>query len=590
MVVDTLALLVAQRPGATAAELSADLQAVGHDAPEPIVHRLLCAAHGRFRCDDSSPPRWWPATVDLTEHRRGVAPVEVAPSRAGGAWSGLMPLYPWQEEALGAWVGRGRRGVVEAVTGTGKTMVGVAAVLEQLRARGQALILVPTTELQRQWTGVLSASLPPETRIGRLGDGGTGSLTTHDVIVAIVNTLRSGDARPIRPKGLLVADECHRYASAFNRLALDSRFDRRLGLSATYARDDDGHLAWLDPYFGGSCYQLGYRRAISDGVAARVVVALIGVPFEAYEQDRYDSVSEAIGGLWTRLTQRYGVACEPYSVFMREVNALADRSRSDEAARLARQYRLAVTDRRQLLAEATGKRDALDALVPAIRRADRVIVFTQSIAASEDVAGRLCQRGVSAGAIHSGLAMAARRRVLQTFASGGISVVSAPRVLDEGIDVPAADLAVIVGASRSHRQMIQRMGRVLRRKADGRPARFAVLFIEGTVEDPAAGAHEGFLEAVVDVADAVQRFSPDAAAPDVNDFLSPVVMGHDPMSPGAHLGRLTHRSLAALPLGASPSDTRRKRSRSRRLVSAMTRPSDPQAVLVASEGRARPTR
>ena len=69
--------------------------------------------------------------------------------------------------------------------------------------------------------------------------------------------------------------------------------------------------------------------------------------------------------------------------------------------------------------------------------------------------------------------------------------MSAPRVLDEGVDVPAADLAVIVGASRSRRQMIQRMGRILRRKSDGRLARLAVLFVEGTVEDPAAGAHEG---------------------------------------------------------------------------------------------------
>ncbi len=99
--------------------------------------------------------------------------------------------------------------------------------------------------------------------------------------------------------------------------------------------------------------------------------------------------------------------------------------------------------------------------------------------------------------------------------------MSAPRVLDEGIDVPAADLAVIVGASRSHRQMIQRLGRVLRRKVDGRVARFAVLYVEGTIEDPAAGAHEGFFDAVTDIADATRRFSPDAQAQEVNGFLSP---------------------------------------------------------------------
>ncbi len=94
-------------------------------------------------------------------------------------------------------------------------------------------------------------------------------------------------------------------------------------------------------------------------------------------------------------------------------------------------------------------------------------------------------------------------------------------MLDEGIDVPAADLAVIVGASRSRRQMIQRMGRVLRRKTDGRRARFAILFVEGTVEDPAAGAHEGFLSEVTEIADAVAHFSAGRPSAGLLRFLLP---------------------------------------------------------------------
>jgi RNA polymerase primary sigma factor len=519
VLVDALASLVADRPGATVAELSLGLRAAGHDAGEPTVHRLLFAAHGRFRCDDGSPPRWWLADGHHGDYRSRAAPLDAGRSRGPGRCADSMPLYAWQAEALDAWERRGRRGVVEAVTGTGKTMVGVAAVLEQLGGRGQALVVVPSRELLGQWTDVLSTSLPRGTLIGQLGDGRTSSLTTHDVVVAIVNTLRSGDTRPIRPKGLLVADECHRYASTFNRLALDPRFDRRLGLSATYVRDDEGHLAWLDPYFGGTCYELGYGRAIADGVAARVAVALVGVQFEAWERARYDELSEVTRGTGCRLTERYGLSREPYAAFMREVNALADSVRHDEPACLARRYRLAVTERRRLLAAAAGKRDALDALAPAIRTADRTIVFTQSIASSEEAAGRLARQGVCARAVHSGLAMKTRRHILHAFATGDIAALSAPRVLDEGIDVPAADLAVIVGASRSQRQMIQRMGRVLRRKADGRLARFAVLFVEATIEDPAVGAHEGFLDAVTDVADAVRYFSP-ASGDDVNEFLS----------------------------------------------------------------------
>ena len=151
-------------------------------------------------------------------------------------------------------------------------------------------------------------------------------------------------------------------------------------------------------------------------------------------------------------------------------------------------------------------------MASALASAERAIVFTQSIAVAERAAAVLAGCGLAVEALHSGLDPLARRAALCRFASGEVRVLAAPRLLDEGIDVPAAEVAVIVGASRSRRQMIQRMGRVLRRKPAGRSARFAVVFVEDTVEDPRAGAHEAFLEEIVDVADAVTVFDAAAAA------------------------------------------------------------------------------
>ena len=71
-----------------------------------------------------------------------------------------LPLYPWQEDALKTWGQQGCRGVIEAVTGTGKTMIGVAAALDELWRRGQVVVLVPTVELQQQWVTQLEARLP----------------------------------------------------------------------------------------------------------------------------------------------------------------------------------------------------------------------------------------------------------------------------------------------------------------------------------------------------------------------------------------------------------------------------------------------
>lgn len=431
------------------------------------------------------------------------APARVRPSASLG-------LYPWQADALNAWERRGGRGVVEAVTGTGKTMVGVAAALDELDRRGQVVVLVPTVELLHQWVAELQRRLPEREGVGRMGGDAGDSLATHDVLVAVVNTARALDVRPIRQGGLLVADECHRYGSAVNQLALDPRFRRRLGLSATYARDDDGNLAWLDPYFGGACFRLGYARAVGEGVTARFTVSLVGVRFSPGEQACYDELTALMGGLRARLIREQGVPSEPFDAFMRAVSLLAEAD--GPGSGVARAYRQALLERRRLLADTPAKDAALASVAPAICQADRTIVFTQSIAASERSCAVLRGCGLRAGVMHSLLAQKDRRETLQRFASGELAVLSAPRVLDEGIDVPVADLAVIVGASRSRRQMIQRMGRVLRRKPDGRRARFAVLFVEGSVEDPGHGAHEAFLGEIIDVADRVSCFPASTAA------------------------------------------------------------------------------
>jgi RNA polymerase primary sigma factor len=423
-----------------------------------------------------------------------------------------LALYAWQADALDAWARCRCRGVIEAVTGAGKTMVGIAASLAELAERGQVLVVVPTVELQDQWRAELGARLGPNLPVGALGNDAADTLLTHDVVVAVVNSARRVDVRPIRRRGLLVADECHRYGSDVNRLALDERFDRRLGLSATYARDDDGHLAWLDPYFGGTCFLLGYDRAIADEVTAHFAVALIGVGCTPGERLRYDELTGELVGLRARLVGRHGVPPSPFEAFLRAVNLLAEAAGSDGGG-VARRFLALMRERRRLLADTPAKTEALAGLAAAVSSAQGTIVFTESIDASERACRELCSHGLAAGVVHSALAATQRREVLRRFAAGKLAAISAPRVLDEGVDVPAADLAVIVGASRSRRQMVQRIGRVLRRKPDGGPARIAVLYVEGTVEDPASGAHEAFLSEITSVADEVRAFPATSSGP-----------------------------------------------------------------------------
>lgn len=408
-------------------------------------------------------------------------------------------------------------GVVEAVTGAGKTRVGLVAATEELARRGKVLVIVPTLELLRQWHDKL-VECAPHARVNQLGGGRKANFRTSDVIVATSNSARVRDIFPPKGEGLLIADECHRNGSERNKDALDERFPRRLGLSATYARNDDGNAEYLDPYFGGVCFRLGYERALRDRVIAPFLAAFVGVRFSALERADYDEYSKQYNLLRTELIRKHGVTEEPFGVFIKEVEKLREGGH-ERATIAARLFLNVFAKRRRLLAESPAKTEGLRKLVSAIRSANRTLVFTQTIEAAKRAVQELDEENISADMVHSKMRPEDRRGVLEMFAGGFLQVVVAPQVLDEGVDVPEADLAIILAASKTRRQMIQRMGRVLRVKKDGRLARFALLYVEDTSEDPEIGAHEDFIEEITDVADSVVRFNSRASSSQICGFL-----------------------------------------------------------------------
>ncbi len=324
---------------------------------------------------------------------------------------------------------------------------------------------------------------------------------------------------PPARRGLLIADECHRYAAGQFRLALEERFERRLGLTATYERYDGGHKDVLDPYFGGVVFSYGYADAVREGVVAPFRVALMPVVFAPAERDEYDEHTDALRQA-RRALLAAGAPEDPYEEFILFVNRLSKHGTMREGM-LANWYLSTSSKRRRLLADTAAKYRALNSLADAFRASDRSIVFTQTIESASKCSALLAGAAVSSEALHSDLNRAERTQILHRFARGQVKVILAPKLLDEGVDVPEADLGVIFAASQQRRQMVQRMGRVLRRKPDGRVARFAIIFVEGTSEDPDLDAHETFLSEILEVADDIQRFSPRPGNEALIEFLSP---------------------------------------------------------------------
>ena len=492
--------LVGQQPGATTVDLRDALRRDGRSSMTIAdVDRTLLAANDDFVSNGDVPRRWWPASA-----QHGSRPVDAHFATAAVVTAPAAPcpeLYSWQKAALNAWHAAGCRGVVEAVTGAGKTMIGLVAAQEEAARRGQVVIIVPTRELLAQWAALLRSMLPAAVSIGLLGDGSQQGLDSHDIVVAVVNSARIVELRPRRPGGLLVADECHRYGSAQNSLVLSDRFPRRLGLSATFARSDNTHLTLLEPYLGGVCYRVDYAAATRDGVIAAFDVVLVAVDFSPEERASYGDLTQQMAVAVATLVSRGHIPHDATDAFFGLLSALA-RGHSD-AADFARAYMRAMQERRQLLDNASAKLAVLATLAPSVGRANRTIVFTQTVAAAEVAAATLRANGQSAAPLHSQLSPPERKATMDSFRQGRIVALAAPQVLDEGVDVPEADLAIVLGASRSRRQMVQRMGRVLRPKSDERRARFVIVSVRGTVEDPERGAHEMFLDEVVSVARSV---------------------------------------------------------------------------------------
>lgn len=479
-------------------------RAGGHGVSRAAVERVLAADPRFVHTEVLGRGRWTLAEV-VADEPPVDAPADPDSTRAQLA---AMDLRPWQAEALAAWSGAGR-GVVEAVTGTGKTRLAMAAIRAVADRGARTLVLVPTLELQDQWVRELRAVVP-DLGVGRLGGGYDDDLFSREVVVA---TPHSAAAVPVdlppEVPGLLVADEAHRYGAPTWGSALHEVFALRLALTATYERGDDGLVEVLAPYFGDVVYRYGYDRAVADGAVAPFRIALTGVELSEAERAAYDAADGRVKRLHGELVGGLGMPRAPRELFAAVAAVVSEAERDGRdgpQVRACREYLVRVRERRDVAATAAAKLQLCTALGPALRPR-RSLVFTDTVEQAEAAARALVGTGVRAETVHGGLTTERRRIRLAQFRRGNLDVVVAPRVLDEGIDVPAADVAVVLAAFRTRRQMVQRLGRVLRVKPDGSEARLVLAHAIGTAEDPVSGGHRDFLGDVREVAVSIDRFT-----------------------------------------------------------------------------------
>lgn len=409
-----------------------------------------------------------------------------------------MDLYRWQRECLRAWQDNGFRGIVHVSTGAGKTVLALAAI-RALREQWPYLevkVVVPTLALARQWSAALTRSAPSgEWRPGFFG-GGRRDESDRRAMIYIVNSARGALAAHMRRAFalghhvLLICDECHHYQSPQNRRifdfiappVLEGGLYACLGLSATpFGGEDD---CALERALGGVIYRYDIGDAVSDGVLSAFSVGSIGTSFNAEEGDAYAEFSDLLARLSMKLRREY-----PFLNELREPERLraiqrlardADMDPSHPAAA----YVLALYRRKEVSVLARARMFCCADLLATLRREDRVLVFCERIEQAEATAAvlRRC-RGGGVGIYHSGMSAQARARNMEAFRTGELRVLVSCRCLDEGIDVPDANIGIVMSGCATLRQRVQRMGRILRTAPGKDAACLYYIYIRESADD-----------------------------------------------------------------------------------------------------------
>lgn len=365
---------------------------------------------------------------------------------------------PYQHEAVEAWKAAGSAGCVVLPTGSGKTLVALRAIEHIGRS---TLVVLPTLDLMNQWYEILGNAFREP--VGILGGG------YHDVQPLTVTTYDSA-FRYVDLYGnrfaLLIFDEVHHLPSeSYAQIAELSIAPFRLGLTATFRRTD-GRQAALAHLVG----PVVYERTIGEfkgNVLADFEVQRVWVDLNSEEKVAYEAkYAEYIGFVREQKISLYGKGWDQF------IMKTADN-------RAARSALLAKMEAARIASQASGKFDVLELLMK-LHAHDRVLIFTRDVSLTYEIARRYLIPPITHYTDTK-----ERKDILDKFRDGVYRMLVSSEVLNEGVDVPAANVAIILSGTASPVRHVQRLGRILRKKDENKAMLYEVIS-RGTKEHDVA--------------------------------------------------------------------------------------------------------
>jgi len=350
-----------------------------------------------------------------------------------------IELRDYQAQAVDRWMDN-KRGVIVLPTGAGKTHIALKIINDLSVA---TLIVVPTLALLEQWKEKLSVF--GEDYIGEFSGRKKElkpiTVTTYDS--AYINAEILGDKFL-----LLITDETHHLPSeCYRQIAEMSIAPYRLGLTAVYEREDGLH-SLLPDLIGGIVYELK-PDDLAGRYLARYEVKKIFIPLSEDEKRRYDEKAK----VFKNYIASRGIKLENVEDFRRIVmmTGLDEKAYEaikswDEARRIAFNSKNKIRKLRELLEK---------------HKNDKIIIFTRY----NDLVYTISRIFLIPAITHK-TDKKERTAILDGFRRGRFRAIVTSQVLDEGIDVPDANVGIIVSGTGSSREFIQRLGRLLRPAKD----------------------------------------------------------------------------------------------------------------------------
>lgn len=412
-------------------------------------------------------------------------------------------LYPWQETCLKEWQKKQYHGIVNVVTGAGKTYLALAAAkhlkdqcaMPCLRIK----IVVPTASLLEQWSLSIRNFFGEAVSHRDIGLYYSGRRDTPDhlFMIYVINSARYSLARHIvkdieeGASVFLIADECHRYTGTENRKIFDflpftSACPERyasLGLSATPGLNRPENAAVLLPALGPEIYRYGFKEAEEDETLCPYAAFHIALSFTLAEKTDYENLSRNMNKTFRNLISHYpSLKGTGRSGFFRALCQIA--GGNEPSNHLARLYLKLAHKRKILTSNATSRLQCVMKIIELLDKSARVIIFGERIEQADllyQKLGHLYPHQVAR--FHSAMTSDARKLALQRFHDGEVRILISCRALDEGFDVPSANVGIVMSSTSVNRQRTQRLGRILRRYEGKEIASLYYLYIAESSEE-----------------------------------------------------------------------------------------------------------